>query len=549
MSENIVRYAGDSTTRQLWENGPTAATGFSRVLSPGRRNFSMVAFQQAKPLLDSELNLVQQIQNKLRADLVRTMLKPGIITINMETNITDKKNTVRLSNGLANMNGWFINLYGQNRNDNKSDIIFPAAPYNGTREDLAFLECWFEEVAPTGSPEDDSESVYKYGGVNSGTVANDILDPTAEDETTRRIQLRWNIRTVTDVNFTNYPNGVDNSARVKAKGGNSTETDYAFTHVGDGLYRAGDGSNAACTALHCVDGYVYAIPLIRAHRRNQTAYDAVENPYGAPAYGSGVEIPTRLYHDVIDAQDIQILFPAATAYQQGGDYESEKAIMKELFQQVRQQGQELETWKNQRIQQGVATISNKFVISGAVINAIAGTRNVKVTKTGTYAAGNYSLLYVDGHIISITDTQDSVAAVPTNDTAESKTYYAYIDGSGENYTVQVGGEVPTGKLGLYRIIVPAGDSAANLNSVIFKDIRRVESNYRNFYNVLPSVHVDLPYYAIGTNYGVELAIESTANNRNTVVEVTAKYKDYFIITSRGEADNIFVRWTLKQPKA
>ena len=549
MSENIVRYAGDSTTRELWENGPTAATGFSRVLSPGQRNFSMVAFQQAKPLLDSELNLVQQIQNKLRADLVRTMLKPGIITLNMETNITDKKNTVRLSNGLANMNGWFINLYGQNRNDNKSDVIFPAAPYNGTREDLAFLECWFEEVAPTGSPEDDSENVYKYGGVNSGTVANDILDPTAEDETTRRIQLRWNIRTVTDVNFTNYPNGVDNSARVKAKGGNGTETDYAFTHVGDGLYRAGDGSNAACTALYCVDGYVYAIPLIRAHRRNQTAYDATENPYGAPTYGSGVEIPTRLYHDVIDAQDVQVLFPVATAYQQGGDYESEKTIMKELFQQVRQQGVELETWKNQRIQQGVTMISNKFVISGAVVNPIAGTRNVKVTKTGTYTAGNYSLLYVDGHIISITDTQDSVAAVPANSGSAAVNYYAYVDNDGDKYTVKVADSVPDGKIGLYRITIPAGDTAANLNNAKFTDIRRVESHYRNYYGTMPATAVTLPYAAIGSDYSVALNIESTAYNRDTVLEVTGKSPNGFTIKSHGVADNIVVRWTLTQPNA
>jgi hypothetical protein len=197
----------------------------------------------------------------------------------------------------------------------------------------------------------------------------------------------------------------------------------------------------------------------------------------------------------------------------------------------------------------VTTISNKFVISGAVVNAIAGTRNVKVTKTGTYTAGNYSLLYVDGHVISIDDTQDSVAAVPTNDTAESKAYYAYIDGSAENYTVHIGAEVPAGKLGLYRIIVPAGDSAANLNSVSFTDIRRVEPGYRNYYNNLPSVRVDLPQEAIGSDYGVELAVEGSTNNRSTVVEVTQKAAGFFIITSRGTADNIVVRWTLTQPKA
>lgn len=218
MSENIIRFVGDTTTRSLWENGPTGSTGFSRILNQENRNFSMVAFQQAKPILDSEMNLTQLIQNKARADLIRTILDSGIISIKTTTDVTDKKNTLRISEAVANMNGWLLYLYGANRTDTSSDIVFTPAPYNGTREDLAYLEAWFEEVAPTGSPEDDDESVYKYGGLASGTVANDILDPTAEDETSRRIQLRWNIRTAADVNFTNYPAGINNTDRVKARG-------------------------------------------------------------------------------------------------------------------------------------------------------------------------------------------------------------------------------------------------------------------------------------------------------------------------------------------
>ena len=68
MSENIVRFGGDTTARELWQDGPTVETGLSRILSPSNRNFSMVAFEQAKPLLDSELNLLQQSQNKWRAE-------------------------------------------------------------------------------------------------------------------------------------------------------------------------------------------------------------------------------------------------------------------------------------------------------------------------------------------------------------------------------------------------------------------------------------------------------------------------------------------------
>ncbi|MGN0958618.1 MAG: hypothetical protein ACI4OK_06775, partial [Selenomonas bovis] len=463
--------------------------------------------------------------------------------------VTDRRNALRISGAVANVNGWLVYLYGQNRSDAMSDIVFPVAPNSGSREDLAFLECWFEEVAPSGSPEDDDENVYRYGGIASGTLANDLLDSVAGAETTRRIQLRWNIRTVTDVNFTNYPKGVDNGDRVKARAGAQSDTNYTFGSVGNGLYRAGDGSEAACSTLKCVDGYVYALPLFRVHRRNQTAYNKTDNPYGAPAYGSGVTIATGLYHDVIAASDIVSIYPVASAYKQDSDQQSDKAALKELFAAVHQQAAELETWKNQRVQQGTATIYNKFVVFGGIVNAIPGTRNVKITRTGTYDAKNYSLLYVDGHFASIYDTQDSVAAVPANSGNAPIDYYAYVDGKDDKYTVKVADSVPDGKLGLYRITVPAGDTAANLNAVKFTDIRRVESRYRNLYGTIPSTTVRLPYAAIGNAYDVNVSIESTAYNRDTVLEVVNKGPAGFTIRSRGEADNIVVRWTMTQPNA
>lgn len=549
MSENIVKFSGDTTTRELWDGGPKGSTGLSRILNPGNSSFSMVTFQQAKPLLDSELNLSQQIQNKARADILRALLSPGILSMTTITDVTDRKNALRISNAVANVNGWLVYLNGQNRSDALSDIVFSAAPYNGSREDLAFVEVWFEEVAPSGSPEDDDENVYRYGGIASGTIANDLQDSVAGDETTRRIQLRWNIRTATDVNFTSYPKGVDNGDRVKARAGAQSDTNYTFGGVGNGLYRAGDGSSAACTTLKCVDGYVYALPLFRVHRRNQTAYDATDNKEGAPAYSSGTVIPSGLYHDVIAAQDVTPLYPIASAYEQSANRESDRAAMKELFQAVHQQAAELTNWKTQRIQQGTATIYNKFVVAGGIINAIDGTRNVKITRTGTYSAANYSLMYVDGKLVSIYDTQDSVAAVPANSGSAAVNYYAYVDNDGDKYTVKVADSVPDGKIGLYRITIPAGDTAANLNNAKFTDIRRVESHYRNYYGTMPATAVTLPYAAIGSDYSVALNIESTAYNRDTVLEVTGKSPNGFTIKSHGVADNIVVRWTLTQPNA
>ena len=546
MSEKIIAFTGDTTTRSLWAEGPTVNTGLSRKLDPAARAFSMVAFEQAKPPLDSEINLMQQVQNQLRADALRNLLSPGFISINVTAGITDVLNTIRISGAVAHVNGWLATLNGANRTDSSSDAIFSAAPYSGTREDLLFSEFWFQEVAPSGSREDDDESVYKYGGVQSGTLQNDLQDPVAGAETTRRIQLRWRIRTVADINFTTYPNGVDNTDRVKARGGADGDTNYGFALVSDGLYRAGDGGSGSATALSCVDGYVYALPIARVHRRNQTAYNKDDNISGAGIYPAASGRPDGLYSNIIAPCDVTPLFREATVYD-GGNTPTYTAMIKQAGIDLRLVQTELDKWRTNRLQQGTAQVYNKFVVSGCVINAISGTRNIKVSHTGTYSAANYSLAYIDGKMIGINDTETSVAAVPTNSGTSAAVYYAYIDGSGSDYAVRVAAAVPAGKLGLYRITVPAADTAANLNAVSFTDIRRVESS-TNFYAAAPTVAVPLKGIIAGApNYDVRLTVESATDMNRAQLRVTDKSTDQFTVTLLGEADNIIFRWTASSP--
>lgn len=552
MSENIVKFGGDTTSRELWEGGPTGSTGFSRILSPMNRNFSMVAFQQAKPAMDSELNLSQQIQNKARADILRALLSPGLLSLTTTTGVTDRRNALRISGAVANVNGWLVYLNGQNRSDAMSDIVFPVAPNSGSREDLAFLECWFEEVAPSGSPEDDDENVYRYGGIASGTLTNDLLDSVAGAETTRRIQLRWNIRTVTDVNFTSYPKGVDNGDRVKARAGAQSDTNYTFGSVGNGLYRAGDGSEAACSTLKCVDGYVYALPLFQVHRRNQTAYDATDNKEGAPVYSSGTVIPSGLYHDVIVAQDVTALWQRAQPYG-GGNLDALGTALADAETLGQVCWTELDKWKKQKIQQGAVTLYNKFVVSGCVVGAVPGTRNIQITCTGTYDKTHYSRFWADGQLRAFDDVQSAVAAVPTNTGTAPQTYYSYLLKEGDTYKPHVDTSVPDGAIRLYRITVPAGDTGADLSKVSFADERRVETNYTAYYNSLPFAMVTLPGYTMpdAPAYGVELEVESASGGLDTVGQLHAieKGNNGFKIVSNGTADNVVIRWTLVNPDA
>lgn len=551
MSEKIIKFGGDTTSRELWDGGPVGSTGMSRELDPTSRSFAMVAFQQAKPILDSELNITQQVQNHLRAEMLRKTLSAGFLSMTATAGITDVKNAIRISGAVAHANGWLLAVNGANRSDSQSDVIFPAAPYSGSRDDVAFLECWFQEVAPSGSPEDDDENVYKYGGTQSGTLQNDLADSVAGDETTRRIQLRWRLRTVVDINFTNYPLGLDNADRVKARGGADGDTSYTFSNTGSNLFRAGDGTTAACAALDCVDGYVYALPLFGVHRRNQTAYNKDDNSQGAPAYTSGMTIPSGLYHDVIAPGDVTTLWSYASPYD-GGSTDIVNAVLADLMNRQRQASLELDKWQNQRLQQSKTIIYNKFVVFGAVINPISGTRNVQVTRTGTYNVGNYSLICVDGKLIGIADSAASVAAVPINPGVTTANYYAYIDynSTSGSYKVYVADAVPVGKLGLYRIAVPAGDAAANLNAVSFTDIRRVESDYKNFYVSVPYAVVTLAGYAAinSPEYDVQLSVESASDKDRTQPEVYDKASNGFKIRNLGTSDNAVIRWTLINPE-
>lgn len=555
MAEKLTKYLGDTTQRELWSGGPVVSTGVSRLLDPTDRSFTAVILQQGKPPLDAEFNLLQQVQNHLRAQLFRQLMPSGIIALGaLTTGVTTTLNCLRLAETYALVNGFLVKVAGANRADTSNDIIFPDAPVAGYRDDLAFVEFWFEEVAPTGSPETDSENVYKYGGVQSGTQANDLQDNTIGDETTRRIQLRWRMRTVADVDFANYPDGVNYGAKVKAWGGAGVDTAYIFAPSGTDakLYIAGDGSVAACDALKCATGYVYALSLFKVHRRNQTAYDSVTNPDGAPAYGQANPRPDQLFHNVIATRDVvpTYLLTDLKEYLSPG-IEAMGATVMEAMRAIRSINLELDKWKNQRLQQGTVIIYNKLVVDGAIIGKVAGTRNIQITKTGTYTAGASSKVYIDGKDIRVYDEQN-VAMVPTNPGAAAINYYAYLawDAGQGKYRVYVTTTVPDNGLKLYQITVPAGDQAVNLDACTFIDQRRLEPGHPSYYSTKPFALVSpVGYPMLDTpGYDVLLTIEGASDlDKVGRLEAYDKASNGFKVRPSGSADNIQLRWTIANP--
>ena len=210
---------------------------------------------------------------------------------------------------------------------------------------------------------------------------------------------------------------------------------------------------------------------------------------------------------------------------------------------------ELEKWGKQRVQQVTGTLSNKFVVRGCIVSPVRGTRNIKVTEGETYSHTGISLACIDGHIRAIPDKWNTVAAVPQNRTGSDVVYYAYlVQGENGRYEVQLS-ERREGILSLYRLVVPAGDTTANLDRVQFYDERRVEESYGSFYRARPYVSVALPGFPMLDAPTYQVMIEPLSWDGGPVGKLYAYDlgNNGFKVTATGDADNIEFRATIINP--
>jgi hypothetical protein len=182
--------------------------------------------------------------------------------------------------------------YYQTLPSGMNKVILASPPVSGTRDDLVYLEVWFQEVGYAGNVDQVDSTIYKNGGVNSGTSTNTLYDDRVAEETSRRVQLRWRITTAQGVNFASYPDGL-NDPSVKARGGAAGTTAFTFSSADIGLYSAGSGSSSDSISLNSVYGIVYAIPLFKVTRRNTTAYNAGTNSNGGNIWVDSSSVPTR----------------------------------------------------------------------------------------------------------------------------------------------------------------------------------------------------------------------------------------------------------------
>lgn len=277
--------------------------GVSRVLDPRQAAFLEVIWQQGKPPLDSELNLLQQIEADWRQQLVLRDSPSGCL--GNETNpskdfITDptwsnwfqfgrQRTGEKRAIMWAVVNGWLIPVTGTKTGTppgapddtdtwNKITLDPPPSNSGDFRADFVFLEVWLARVPPGPSSlnKPSASAVYRYGNVEGGNsfLADDIQDPAIGVETTQRVQVQYRVRVVKGlIGLATFPDGFDSSV-VKAQGAAAATTAYTFTNMrqelGDpGLWRAGDGT---ANTLGTVDGYTYAIPIAVVFRRNSVVW-------------------------------------------------------------------------------------------------------------------------------------------------------------------------------------------------------------------------------------------------------------------------------------
>ena len=249
---------------------------------------SRVKFGADAPVLEVELNELQQIQDKAREDLIRSMIPSGFTKLPKlnftEANITSITTS---EDAEAYVNGMRIFIPSGTR------IDLGEPPEKDAREDLVFLEVWKQEIGG-------KDALTQYGGEGLSPITNGIIDNRVGDETSHRIINRWRIRTITGVDFNktwltagNNPssyigwNDDRNFSKVYAQGANA-DLKLPAQIFGKELFRPANANkmnswyfsddttlwvagvkddSSSKDRYKTTDGLVYAIPMFKIQRR------------------------------------------------------------------------------------------------------------------------------------------------------------------------------------------------------------------------------------------------------------------------------------------
>jgi len=212
-------------------------------------------------------------------------------------------------------------------NTSGSDTIVLSATFGGLTGNLIGLtrvEAVIASIVLSGATflggddranKPSQNTVYRHGNVNSPlavALPDELVDPVLNSETAQRVQIQYRIRVYSGINPKTQPDGFSNVS-VLAQGATAAPVaTYPFVPadgvsivgtsdaslyglVDNGLFVAGDGTEASAIALGTVDGFVYAIPIGFVFRRNDATltggFSPTSNANGGLPYAHAALFP------------------------------------------------------------------------------------------------------------------------------------------------------------------------------------------------------------------------------------------------------------------
>jgi hypothetical protein len=122
----------------------------------------------------------------------------------------------------------------------------------------------------------------------------------------------------------------------------------------------------------------------------------------------------------------------------------------------------------------------------------------------------------------------------------------YLDSTGDLKATNLGGTSPANTMVLYRVTVPASNTAEDLTGCTLTKTASIQAAYPVYYTTYPKVSIVLPFAMPNNDYTVDLEVTGYSGGATQLGDVFATNKTTtgFDIVTNGTADNIAVRWSM-----
>lgn len=369
-----------------------------------KSSYRQIVFGHDNPLLEVELNEMQQLQEKINLGIIRKHIYSGFtelvqkefsgepIIYNPTANGLTLVNKIAIAPFKANVFGYEIDGQGNftyNKIDNYILVDLGETTVGSLQDALVYLEVWFEIEKGT-------QPAKKYGYVSGDGIGTPAKDDRVGEETSRRISLCWNIQVQNECNFNLYPEGLGykdifNYSHVFAKAngqfGKELNVNLSFCeatnelfrhedfHIDKNLYVAGRPTYEVQSST-LYGKYVFALPMFRIRRRNKEQY-SLTNFNGSSSYNQMVIAnnssikgdllnhmrPDRLAYDVIDVNDVMDIRKSVNY----ADFNENSIADDTISQLFNNELKTKETKKMRRVQIGNQSLPHKLIKNTALV--------------------------------------------------------------------------------------------------------------------------------------------------------------------------------------